>query len=260
MLLHRKQLQWLQPEWAAPRHVNAYVSTRHGCLSQAPYDGFNTADHVGDVAYNVNDCRRVVRQSFRLLEPPRWLQQVHGTTVAGDQEFFADNHPQADAHYTAQTNSACMLHTADCLPVFFCNQSGTEIALAHAGWRGLAAGILQRTLARFSDAPDAIMCWLGPCISQPFFEVGPDVKAAFANGFVSDSILEEAFTPSGRVSEQGIHYYCDLPLLARGHLAQQGVAAITGGDLCTYSDSRFYSYRQTPKTGRILSMIWLSDA
>ena len=253
MLIHHKTLQWLTPDWPAPDRVKALVTTRKGCISRAPYDGFNTALHVGDDDDTVALCRQLFMQRAAARVSPQWLDQVHGTEVV---EARGAGVLTADASYTRREGIICTLHTADCLPVFFCDSQGGQVALAHAGWRGLADGILERTLATFTVAPGNILCWLGPAISQPHFEVGPEVRDRF---LASQSVPEGAFLPSGRTSEHGEHYLADLYLLARARLHTAGVTQVSGGDFCTYSDPRFFSYRRENPTGRLLSAIWIQS-
>lgn len=255
MIISPHQLDWIEPDWPAPQQVRAVVSTRAGNLSPVPYDGFNTADHVGAPVENVETCRRVFQQVLNIRATPQWLDQVHGTEVV---EASADgNLLTADACFTTQPGAVLTLHTADCLPVFFCDQEGSQVAMAHAGWRGLASGVLENTVDTFHAEKDQILCWLGPAISQKYFEVGAEVKAQFEK---SQSIPAGAFKSSGRVSEAGEHYLCDLYLLAKARLNQAGVGGVYGGGFCTYSDPRFFSYRRQHQTGRILSAMWLNPS
>ncbi|MCG8673338.1 MAG: peptidoglycan editing factor PgeF [Pseudomonadales bacterium] len=251
MLIRDGCTQWLSPDWPAHKRVVGVVSTRSGNLSAAPYDGFNTASHVGAQVSDVERCRHYFQQRFKIAQSPQWLDQVHGTEVV---EAQADGLVRkGDGCFTQQSGVICTLHTADCLPVFFSDINGEQVALAHAGWRGLAAGILETTLASFSDA-SGVICWLGPAISQPHFEVGAEVKEAFES---SQSCHSSAFVSSGRVSEGGEHFLCDLYSLARSRLKDHGVEQVFGGDYCTYSDPRFFSYRRQATTGRILSALWV---
>ena len=255
MLIHEHLTQWLAPQWGAPSSVQALVSTTAGSMSRGAYKGFNTADHVGANPAEVSLCRQYFQQRFAIKHAPQWLNQVHGIDVVAANSAVGVT--TADACYTDQSEIVCTLHTADCLPVFFCDRKGEEVALAHAGWRGLADGILENTIARFRCAPSNILCWLGPAISQPHFEVGDEVKAVFQR---SQTIPKNAFVPSGRVSEAGSHYFCDLFALATKRLRSAGVVDISGGDYCTFSDPRFFSYRRQKITGRILSALWIASS
>lgn len=254
MLIAPKLTQWITPDWPAPAKVRALVSTRAGGFSRPPYEGFNTALHVGDNPSDVLKCRQLFLLQVGAKRAPQWLDQVHGVAVAearDDQQVRT-----ADACYTREQNLICTLHTADCLPVLFCDSVGRQVAAAHAGWRGLDAGVLENALASFDGSPGDLMCWLGPAISQPYFEVGPEVRARFQ---ASQDVPAGAFIPSGRVSEQGEHFLTDLFSLARARLQAAGVKHIYGGDCCTYSDPRFFSYRRQNPTGRILSAIWIQS-
>lgn len=240
---------WLQPEWRVPG-VRAWCTTRAGHLSQPPYNGFNTANHVGDDPVSVACCRQALADYFAWPSQPQWLRQVHGIEVV---EACPDGvEREADAVHTFQPGQVCTLHTADCLPVFFAAKDGVEVALAHAGWRGLAAGVMEATLEKFSCDPSAVVVWLGPAISQPAFEVGHEVRDCFLEQSAAN---REFFSPNERGRWQG-----DLYGLARARLLLAGVKQITGGGLCTYRDPRFFSFRQQPVTGRLLSMIWIDPA
>lgn len=252
MIIYQQSTQWLEADWPAPAKVTAVVSTRSGTMSAPPYEGFNTAQHVGADAGEVSRCRKLFMQRFQILRQPQWLNQVHGTDVVAAQSDGCER--QADGVFTRQTGMVCTIHTADCLPVFFCDSAGSQVALAHAGWRGLLAGILERTLDTFSAPADQILCWLGPAISQAYFEVGPEVKDNFQQ---AQPVPANAFIPSGRRSEAGRHYYCDLFGLATARLKNCGISQVYGGRYCTYSDPRFFSYRRDKITGRLLSAIWI---
>ncbi|HCT9468400.1 TPA: peptidoglycan editing factor PgeF, partial [Klebsiella pneumoniae] len=177
-----------------------------------------------------------------------WLEQVHGTEV-----LTLDGGPypskRADASYSRTPGTVCAVMTADCLPVLFCNRDGTEVAAAHAGWRGLCEGVLEATIARFADKAENIMAWLGPAIGPQAFEVGPEVRDAF---MAKDENAHRAFRPAGE------KYFADIYQLARQRLANVGVEQIFGGDRCTLSEKDdFFSYRRDKTTGRMASFIWL---
>ena len=241
----------LQPDWPLPSGVSAAQTTRQGGVSCAPYAALNLALHVGDEPAHVDTNRRLLRQHLALPNEPLWLEQVHGTQV-----YIASNTstpaqaPRADAAYTDQPGVVLAMMTADCLPVLFAARDGQEIAAAHAGWRGLAAGVLENTLGHFRAPPGDISAWLGPAISQAAFEVGDEVRTAFMQ---HDPAAEAAFMPSLRAG----HWQADLYALARLRLRAAGLTHIYGGDLCSYQDpSRFYSYRRATPTGRMASLIW----
>ncbi len=244
------------PEWPAPANVRAVVTTRVGGVSVAPFDSFNLAFHVNDNAVAVVENRRKLLTALNEIAPcgpPQWLQQVHGTEVVdafSEPKIRAQNVPEADAVTTTHRGLPCVVMTADCLPVFFSDRNGNRVAVAHAGWRGLCNGILENTLARFTN-PAEVMCWLGPAIGANAFEVGADVRDAFMK---VDKSAASAF-----VAKANGKYYADIYELARQRLVKAGIGMISGGEMCTVSDSeRFYSYRREQTTGRMASIIWLA--
>lgn len=243
--------QWISPQWPAPAHVRAYVTTRAGNINLPPYDGFNTADHVGDELDVVMHNRQLLQQHFGWARQPRWLNQVHGIHVDEVLLHHGEGNVatiDADASVTNMLGVPCAIHTADCLPVFFSNEKGSQVALAHAGWRGLLQGVLENTLACF-EPEEFVYAWLGPAISQAHFEVGEEVFQQFVS---SDASAECAFTAVGDGK-----YLCDLYAIARQRLDSAGRCAVYGGEYCTFSDSRLFSYRQEPVTGRLLSLVWI---
>lgn len=245
---------WLTPAWEAPAQVHAYVSTRGAPLAAGAYGAFNTADHVGDSPEHVRACRDALGQHFRFPHAPIWLDQVHGTDVV----VALPETPRqpADAVTTRCVGLPITIHTADCLPVFICNRQGTQVAIAHAGWRGLEAGVIENTVRTFADTPGDLLVWLGPAIGPAHFEVGNEVREAFLRHL---SEHELAFKPSP-FQPDGKHWLCDIYLLARQRLAQMGVKQVTGGGFCTVDDERFFSYRRDKVTGRMLSVMWLQPA
>lgn len=246
----------LVPDWPAPARVHAAVTTRIGGVSNTPWASLNLGDHVDDDPAHVAANRQRLWQALQAIAPcgqPQWLKQVHGLTVLDAAPDPAQRHtaPAADAVTTTLGGIPCVVMTADCLPVFFCDRSGSRVAVAHAGWRGLCEGVLEATLARFAD-PAQVLCWLGPAIGPDAFEVGPEVQAAFV---ARDPAAASAFRPGvpGK-------YLANIYQLARQRLQAAGVpaSAITGGDLCTVTNAeRFYSYRRDGRTGRMASVIWL---
>ena len=238
----------LLPDWPVPDNVRACVTTRHGGVSGAPYHSLNLGDHVGDSARAVTQNRQRLVDMAALPAEPHWLQQVHGTDVVSLTPD-ADIPRRGDGAYTRLPGRVCAIMTADCLPVLFCNRAGSEVAAAHAGWRGLCAGILEQTLACFQSGPDDIIAWLGPAIGPLAFEVGPEVRTAFMS---HDSQAAEAFVP------RGDKYLADIYRLARQRLNACGVSRIFGADRCTVSESAsFFSYRRDGITGRMASLVWL---
>ncbi len=240
---------WISPDWDAPACVRALVTTRVGGVSAPPYDGFNLASHVGDDPLRVAENRLSLRQQSRLLLPsePLWLNQLHGTQV-----LSAENpmRLEADACVAKSAGQVCAVLSADCLPVLFCDAAGTVVAAAHAGWRGLAAGVLEKTVAAMDVSSERLMAWLGPAISQPAFEVGSEVREVFC---AHDPRAAAAFVAHGDGK-----WLCDLYALARLRLMDAGVTRVSGGDLCTFADAkRFYSYRRDGTTGRMAALIWL---
>lgn len=245
------QPHWLVPDWPAPASVRALVTTRETGPSQAPFDAFNTAAHVGDNPAMVSRCRRWLSARIGDQRPLLWLNQVHGTQVQTSLPT-AGEVPDADASVAFNRDYACVVLTADCLPVFFCDNAGTRVAVAHAGWRGLAEGVLERTVAALDCPAHDVMAWMGPAISSAQFEVGQDVFDRFVSAHPED---ETAFEHSPyRLG----HYMADLYQLAQLRLKRCGVKNVSGGLFCTASDKRFYSYRESDGvTGRMASVIWL---
>ena len=247
MSLGRQSGNLLQPDWPAPERVRSCITTRAGGVSQAPFDTFNLGDHVDDQPPAVAENR--YRLGLELGCVPAWLQQVHGIQVV---EADPRKVLEADASWTATPGVASVVLTADCLPVLFCDRSATRVAAAHAGWRGLAAGVLEETVRTLALPGDQLLAWLGPAIGPQAFEVGPEVREAFLGVHAQAAV---AFVPSPNPGR----YMADIYQLARIRLAACGVMAVYGGGGCTFSDPRFYSYRRMPRTGRFASLIWLAD-
>ena len=251
----------ITPQWPAPANVGAAITLRSGGCSSVPFDQSNLALHVQDQPQDVLANRHSLVQSLSLLSQPLWLDQVHGTDIFYAPGVYAPESadtPRADGSFSDQAGAACVVLTADCLPVLFCDRAGTQVAAAHAGWRGLCGGILRKTVATFKQSPDQLLAYLGPAIGPQVFEVGGEVLQAFldqAQNPQQQQAINAAF--SAQRSAEG-KYLADLYALARAELSASGVSQIYGGDYCSYSDSeRFYSYRREPKTGRNGSLIWL---
>ncbi|GHU12160.1 laccase domain protein [Betaproteobacteria bacterium] len=240
---------FIVPDWPAPAAVRAVVTTRHGGVSAAPWASFNLATHVGDEPTAVAANRARLR--LHLPAEPCWLEQVHGCGVV-DAGVGTAGVPVADAAVTRTVGRVCAVLTADCLPVLFCDEAGSVVAVAHAGWRGLAAGVLEATVAKMALAPACIMAWLGPAIGPTAFEVGGEVRAIF---LAHDAEAEAAFVASRRAGK----WLADLFVLARQRLAAMGGGQVYGGGVCTASDTgNFFSYRREGQTGRFASLVWLA--
>jgi polyphenol oxidase len=237
---------WIVPDWPAPRSVRALVTTRAGGVSRGAYASFNLGAHVGDDPAAVERNRERLR---RLLPTdPTWLRQVHGTEVVD--AASAPAYARADAAVARARHVVCAVLTADCVPVLLADRDGKAVAVAHAGWRGLVAGVIEATVARMSVAAVGVIAWLGPAIGPRAYEVGPEVRDAFVQ---RDAAAAAAFAP-----HRGDRLLADLFLLARQRLAGAGVAAVYGGGHCTYAEAaRFYSYRREPTTGRFASLVWI---
>lgn len=247
--------QILHPDWPAPANVCAVSTTRIGGFSQPPYDGFNLAAHVGDEPIAVEKNRALLKQMLDLPADPHWLNQVHGKHVTLLTDGMPTN-PQADAAVALGSEQVCVVMTADCLPVLFCDRAGTRVAAAHAGWRGLAAGVLEASLDSLAVDASEVLVWLGPAIGPQVFEVGEEVRQQF---IAHDANAALAFSPSGRKAEQA-YWLADLYLLAKQRLEHAGVQHIYGGAYCTYTDhARFFSYRRDNSSGRMATLIWLAD-
>ena len=251
----KSQQSWLSPGWDAPDNVVALTTTRHGGHSADLYADFNLASHVGDEPAAVQQNRVQLRQHLGGRVDFQWLDQVHGTKVV--QAVRGAESLQADAALTTQTDLACCVLTADCLPVFLATRAGNAVAVAHAGWRGLAAGILENTVASFPLPGDEILAWLGPAIGPCHFQVGAEVREAFLDAATSG--MKSAFESCFVVDEQPAKYRADLYRLATLKLTNLGIE-VSGGGFCTYCENdRFYSYRRQQITGRMVSLIYLKS-
>ncbi len=237
-------------DWTLPRGVRAAFTTRAGGASIAPWDSFNLGVHVGDDPSTVAANRSRLAQLLELPAEPSWLNQVHGSEVLDLDTRSTGNAPvTADASIATLPGRVCVVMVADCLPVLFASRNGQHIGAAHAGWRGMMAGVLERTVAALGVAPSELSAWLGPAISQRHFEVGEEVRSAFLGADAGAAAFFSA-------NERG-RWQADLVGLARRRLAALGVGAISGGTWCTYEDrERFYSYRRDGKGGRMAALIW----
>ena len=239
---------WLTPEWPAPATVRALTTLRSGGVSQGDFESLNLALHVNDDPAAVLENRRLLRAAAELPSEPAWLEQVHGIEVVA--ATGQTSPPRADASVAHEPRKVCAIMTADCHPVVFCDVAGTRVAAAHAGWRGLASGILAATVAALDTAPETLMAWLGPAIEPEAFEVGPEVRERF---LAKDRRSECAFVQNARGRWQA-----DLYELARQELQRLGVVSIHGGGFRCFADSaRFFSYRRSARTGRMATLVWI---
>lgn len=248
-------LQVLVPEWPAAHSVRAAFTLRSGGVSLAPFDSLNVGIHVGDAPDAVGENRRRLREQLRLPVEPMWVEQVHGTHVADLDALAATRAPAAsaaaDAVFTRQPRRVCVVQVADCMPVLLAARDGSCVAAVHAGWRGLAAGVLEATLRRLAVEPAHLMAWLGPAIGLEHFEVGNDVRDAFVT---ADGGAAGAFSANSRGRWQ-----CDLAALARRRLGAAGITSVFGAACCTYAEpARFFSYRRDGRCGRMAALIWLA--
>lgn len=243
-------LQFIEPDWPAPVNVHAICTTRLGGVSAGKYATLNLGTHVEDVREAVLENRVRVRQALTLPAEPVWLNQVHGTSVVD--AAVASAGTTADGVYATRSGVVCAILAADCLPIFLCNRAGTEIALLHAGWRGLSTGIVAAGLKQLRSSPDQLLAWLGPAISAKAYEVGDDVRDAF---LARHADAGTGFLP-GRAPGK---WFMDLYLLARQQLVVAGVSAVHGGNYCTATQADlFFSHRRDGVSGRMASLLWLT--
>ncbi len=242
-------IEWLEPEWPVPRHVRVVSTLRAGGASDGTYASLNLAAHVGDDADSVCENRRRLREAAGLPCEPLWLEQVHGCEVV--EATGQGGVPRADSAIATSLGRVCAVMTADCLPVVLADRAGTRVAAAHAGWRGLAGGVLEATIAALGGDPAGLLAWLGPAIGQGAFEVGPEVRQAFIDR------LPDAGACFQR-NDRGC-FQADMYALARIVLARAGVKSVHGGGWCTATDTaRFFSYRRDGVTGRMATLAWLT--
>lgn len=231
--------------WSAPANVRALTTSRVGGYSQSPFDKNNLALHVGDDAEHVQRNRQSLKQRLLMPNDPVWLEQTHSTHCVMVDD---DNNRNADASITRRPNTPLAIMTADCLPILLCDRNGTEIAAIHAGWKGLAYGIVEQTLQKMESQPETLLAWIGPAICQRCYQVGREMEEAFTNRY---SFVSSAF------EHKDNSCYADLPGLAELILKSHGVEAVFQSKACTFErDDAFYSYRREAKTGRIATLIW----
>jgi len=237
----------IKPDWPAPVNIFACSTTRQGGFSQAPYDHLNLGDHVGDDAKTVLKNRSYLRETLVLAQEPAWLEQTHSVKAI---ELLNENGSvqSADASYSREPGQVCVVLTADCLPILVCDRAGEIVAAIHAGWRGLAAGIVEQTLQKMNVANQDLLVWLGPAIGPEHFEVGIEVREAF--------VSQHAEAAAAFEQNSSRKYFADLFEITRIRLQAIGVNEIYGGHWCTYADTeKFFSYRRDQVTGRIASLI-----
>lgn len=243
-------LTTIKPDWPAPPTIHAFTTTRLGGFSSMPYASLNLATHVGDDIQAVTKNRQLLQTSLQLPHQPYWLNQTHSTIAVA-----ANTHndtPSADASFTQQAGIVCAVLTADCLPLLVCDKAGTTVAAIHAGWRGLADGVIEATIAQLPVKPADLLVWLGPAIGPTAFEVRQDVRAAFIK---HQPDAAQAFVPQTAETWLGNMY-----LLAQQRLHALGITAIYGGNHCTYRESNmFYSFRRDGHTGRMANIIWIGE-
>lgn len=243
-------LQLITPDWPAPARVRAAFTLRTGGVSVAPYDSLNLGARIGDSVEAVAENRRRVREKLRLPAEPVWLEQVHGVGVVDLGASTAYVPPVGDASVARAAGRVCAIRVADCMPVLFAARDGSAVGAAHAGWRGLAGGVLEATIGRVGVPASQLIAWMGPAIGPQNFEVGDDVRTAFMK---TDVDTASAFVPNSRGRWQ-----CDLYALARRRLTALGVFGIYGGGWCTFAEAtRFYSYRRDGRCGRMAALIWI---
>ncbi|MEO7935748.1 MAG: peptidoglycan editing factor PgeF [Dokdonella sp.] len=242
---------WLVPDWPAPARVQARITTRQTPgVSKPPFDRCNLGNRCGDDGDAVSANRASLVQTLNLPSDPLWMRQVHGTSVIDADDACLALEPEGDAALTRADDVVLAVLSADCLPVLFCTQDGHAIAVAHAGWRGLAAGILESTIERLDADPARVLAWLGPSIGAASYEIGEEVRQAFVDVDPGAAHVFAATRPG--------HWQCDLPGLARRRLATVGITHVSGGNFDTRGDVRFFSYRENPQSGRFASLIWRS--
>lgn len=234
----------IKPKWSAPTNVKAFSTTRVGGFSQGAYQSLNLGLHVGDESEKVLKNRALLPNSNTIT----WLNQTHSAHAV--ELLEPSTHPlKADASFTSVPGQTCAVMTADCLPILLCHSDGTEVAAIHAGWRGLAAGVVENTLAKMNSKTEKLMAWLGPAISAESFEVGHDVFCQFTHD------EKKAFSKGLKSGK----YWLDLHELAAHKLSVSGVRSITRENRCTYINKEFFSYRRDKATGRMASCIWIEN-
>jgi len=254
-------IKGINPDWPAPKNVNAWSTYRKGGYSKLPFDEMNLAQHVNDNKNTVCQNRQLICEFLQLSTQPCWLNQTHSVNVINATYYQGNGqaNDQADGSYTSQSGVVCVVMTADCLPILLCDKKGSVVAAVHAGWRGLLNGIISVAIDKLKIPNDQILAWLGPAIGPQSFEVGDDVRDAF---LMLDIKAKNAFIPKSEVKSEAQSngfWLANLYQLAELQLQQLGINQIYGKHWCTYQeDTLFYSYRRDGVTGRMASLIWLS--
>ena len=247
------QIEIISADWPAAENIHALSTTRNlhqGVgVSEGAYACLNLAQHVEDEPAHVKENRQLLRQRLKLPEEPLWLDQVHGNNIVDVSSHLTTS---ADASFSFEKNRVCAVMTADCLPVLICNRQGNKVAAVHAGWRGLADGVIEASIKSLKEKPENLLVWLGPAIGPRAFEVGEEVRQVFIDDL---ALCESAF----KQNRPG-HYLADIYQLARLRLKRMGIEAVYGGEYCTCTDTdHFYSFRRDGTTGRQASLIWFGE-
>lgn len=247
-MLHHHPLQLIRPNWSVPANIRAFTTTRTLGVSRTPYDSLNFGSHVGDEHAAVLRNRQHLVQDLQLPNEPVWLDQVHGKDLLQiGNDFHHSDETQADGAYTREAGAVCAVMTADCLPILITNLRGDRVAAIHVGWRGMAAGIIEASVAQMQEYPEQLIAWGGPCIGPSVFEVGGEVPDQLGGP-------EDAYRPSANSGKQLVN----LHRLAAYRFKQLGVEQYSHSEACTFSDAeRFFSYRRDGQCGRMVSVIWM---
>lgn len=249
---NHRTVQWITPQCQLPPGIHALTTCRDGGVSKPPWSALNLALHVGDNPASVLRNRQLLIEAARLPAEPVWLNQQHGNRVVRADRGTPTTHYDADACFTDQPSEVCAVLTADCLPVLICDIDGNEMAAIHAGWRGLAAGIIAETLGSFTQSSHRLIAWIGPAISAPHYAVDATMRDRFLS---LDQDYEKSFTATTKKGARH-QWLMDLAAIASLQLKKAGVERITPSGVCCYADPRFYSHRRDPGTGRMATLIW----
>lgn len=234
--------------WPAPQNVKAFTTTKNGGVSNGYYESNNMGLHVGDITTHVEANRQQLQKFINVQNPPAWLNQTHTTHCIIVEETL---NRDADAAITRQANTPLAIMTGDCLPILVCNNKGNEIAAIHAGWRGLAGGVIEHTLAKMNSSADELIVWIGPAICQNCYSVGFEVREQFLNHY--PQAHTEFFLKNDR-------WAVSLDGIAQQILSATGIKSVYLSKSCTFENkNQFYSYRRSTQTGRMVSLIWFTD-